>query len=141
MPRYEFHCPIGCHVERVLTLRQHGQVQTCDEHGYVMEQIISAPILVVAQPECHYTSPIDDRPITSWAERRNDLARSNCQPYDPEMKTDAARFRAEKQAAVDLAIDATVEESVEKMSTKQRAQLWSEVREQGVGMETLRSTP
>jgi hypothetical protein len=104
------------------------------------EQIITAPLLVkVAQDVC-YDSPIDGRPITSWEARREDLKRSNCRPYDPEMKTDAARYRKAQDDALEASIDQHVEETIEKMPTAQRGKLYSELTEQGVQVEYVRST-
>jgi hypothetical protein len=77
-----------------------------------------------------YDSPIDGKHITSWAAREEDLARSGCRPYDPEMKTDAARHRREMDDSLDKAVDATVEEAIEKMPTKQRGTLFQELTEQ-----------
>jgi hypothetical protein len=103
-------------------------------------RLICAPLLVKAQPECRYDSPIDGTPITTWRQRRTDLDRHNCQPYDPEMKTDAVRRRQEKDAAIERSVDATVEEAFEKMPTKTRAKLASEVTDQGADCSYLRGT-
>jgi hypothetical protein len=87
-----------------------------------------------------YDSPIDGRPITSWDARQEDLKRSHCRPYDPEMKKDAERFRQAQDAALEASIEATVEEAIEKMPTAKRGKLMSELTEQGVGVEYARST-
>jgi hypothetical protein len=97
-------------------------------------------LLVRAAQDVCYDSPIDGRPITSWDARQEDLKRSNCRPYDPEMKTDAARFRKEQDAALDQSIDAHVEQAIEKMPTAQRGKLYSELTSQGIGLDYTRTT-
>ena len=98
-------------------------------------------MLVIPQPECRYESPIDGTPITSWAQRREDLARHNCEPYDPGRKEDYLRRQKESQGALDRAMDSTIEEAVELMPYKQRAKLNAELTEAGVTAEVERRTP
>lgn len=40
-----------------------------------------------------YHSPIDDRLISSNSERREDLKRNNCVPYEPSMSPTKGRYR------------------------------------------------
>jgi len=123
---------VGCHSERWLTLSQHAQVQTCDRHGYVLEQIISAPILVKAAQDVCYDSPIDGSPVTSWAARTEDLKRNGCRPYEPGMRQDHERQIQESEESLDKAIEQTVERSIEKMPTEKRGKLYNELTRAGV---------
>ena len=93
-----------------------------------------------AQEECRYTSPIDDKPITTWAQRLDDLDRHNCQPYDPEMKTDYHQRQKDSDASLDKAVEESVEEAIAKMPTKQRGQLHKELVEMGTDLTYHRST-
>lgn len=130
MPLYQFQCAEGHGFERFVPLAEFEQVQACD-CGQPSQRVIGAPMLVSGQPECRYDSPIDGRPITTWAQRRDDLARSNCRPYDPEMKTDyQARVQASARA-LDESVGQSVEEAIAKMPTATRAKLYSELTEQG----------
>lgn len=92
------------------------------------------------QPECRYDSPITGEPITSWAKRTEDLAKHNCEPYDPARKQDYLKRMADNDARLDKAMGETAEEFVEKLPTKQRGQLQSELTEQGYGLDYSRST-
>lgn len=83
------------------------------------------------QRECRYDSPIDGRSISSWAERREDLARNHCQEYDPEMKKDAARHREREQSKLEASLDASVEKSIMGMDTRQRERLGAEIQSGG----------
>lgn len=127
---YEYRCEQGHVFQRVLHVRDHTPLAVCD-CGLMGVQVIAAPLLVTAQPECRYDSPIDGTPITTWAQRDWDLKRSGCRPYDEGMKQDYERQQVESERALDAAIDETVERRVEQMSTAQRGKLWSEVTEQG----------
>ena len=86
-----------------------------------------SPTIGYVQRDCRYDSPIDGRAITSWAQRREDLARNNCQEYDPEMKKDAERFRAQKQAQLEASLDTTVEKTILSMDGKKREKLGNEL--------------
>ncbi len=125
MPAYEYECPNGHHFERVLPVSEYDKPQTC-ECGAQGQKLISRTFGFV-QRECRYDSPIDGRPITSWAQRRDDLARNGCQEYDPEMKKDAERFRAREQAKLEAAMDATVEEVIDKMPARKKESLEREL--------------
>jgi putative FmdB family regulatory protein len=119
---YQYRCKHGHDFERVLPVADYRTPQTC-ECGAEGRRIISVPRLVTVQPECNYDSPIDGKPITSWKQRQEDLARSGCRPYDPEMKTDAERFRKRQDQELDKAIEQTVEAQIETMPGKKREQL------------------
>ena len=112
--------------------------QFCDE---LAERIISVPLFVKAAPNVCYDSPIDGKPITSWDMRREDLKRNGCREYDPEMKTDYANRIKESEAQLDATIEAHVEEAIEKMPTAKRGKLYSELTEQGVQADVIRTTP
>jgi hypothetical protein len=140
MPMYAYRCPLGCSLDVFLTVKQHGRLNYCDRHGYVMEQVIGAPLLVKVQPECRYDSPITGEPVTTWAARQDDLKRHDCIPYDPLMKQDHERRLAEQEARLEQAVDEDVEAAIEKMPTAKRAKLYSEMVEQGMDTELVRST-
>lgn len=141
MPTYIFQCPAGCVFERYVQLRNFHEPQGCPAHGYHAERMIQAPILVkVAQDVC-YDSPVTGEPVTNWHQRKEDLKRHGCTPYDPEIKTDYANRIKREEAELDKSIEVHVEEAIEKMPTKKRAQLYSELTEQGKDIDVVRSTP
>lgn len=75
--------------------------------GGEMDRQISAPAF--RPPMQPYRSPITGEWVEGERMRRNDLARNNCVPYDPEMKKDAARKKLEDEARIDKAVDKAVE--------------------------------
>ena len=140
MPTYIWSCPAGCIFERYVRLVNFHDPQACPAHGYHAERMIQAPMLVkVAQDVC-YDSPIDGRPITSWEARKEDLKRNHCRPYDPEIKKDTMRLKKEADDKLDKSIEATVEAAIEKMPTKKRARLHSELIEQSADVSYNRAT-
>jgi len=90
------------------------------------KRVMEAPMVFV-KPDVHYESPIDGRVISSKQQRLDDLARSNCIEYDPEMKTDAERRRQEADKVLDKAVDSTVEAAFEKMPVKKKERLTNEL--------------
>lgn len=141
MPEYLYQCPAEHHMSRFTNVKNHRPFVECDVCGVLAQQVLTAPLLVKAAADVCYDSPIDGTPITSWAARRNDLATHGCREYDPGMKTDYHQRIKDSEAALDRAVDTHVEASIEKMPTKQRAKLYSELTEQGVSAEVVRSTP
>lgn len=139
MPIYTFLCHNGHRYERFLRVASLEEVQMCFCNA-PSEVTITPPLMVkVAQDVC-YDSPIDGKPITSWAQRQEDLARSNCQPYDPEMKTDYTNRVKASERELDQAVGETVEEAIAKMPTQKRGKLYSEMAEQGHDLAVVRGT-
>lgn len=77
--------------------------------------------------EVRYDCPKTGKPITSYAQHRDNLARHGCQEYDPEMKTDAANFRKEQDDRLDRSVDETVERQIESMPGYKRERLGKEM--------------
>jgi putative FmdB family regulatory protein len=123
---YEYSCKRGHHFERVLAVADYQTPQIC-ECGADSRRIISLPRLVKVSPDVRYDSPIDGRPITSMAQRRDDMARNNCQEYDPMMRQDAERFRARTEAALDAKMGETVEREIATMPGDKREKLGNEL--------------
>ena len=140
MPQYLYHCRGNHTFIRFSTISEHSPIALC-ECGQQASQIITAPTLVKVAADVCYDSPIDGRPITSHQARLEDMKRHDCVEYDPEMKKDYERRIKESDEHLDRLVDAHVEESIEKMPTAKRAQLYSEMTEQGMSADVVRSTP
>jgi len=134
MPLYEYSCRNGHFFMKFLTVVNHSPIWVCDTCGEVGQQVIGAPLEVKIAEDVCYDSPIDGSPITSHAKRIEDLKRNGCQPYDPGMKQDYIRKQQEDEKALDKSIDQHVERAIEKMPTKKRGQLYSELTEQGTSL-------
>lgn len=138
MPTYSYSCSKGHFFDRYLPLAEYDAPQTCacGEAG----RKLFPRVHLMKRREVYYDSPIDGRPITSEAARREDLARNNCQEYDPEMKKDAERRRREASEALDRSIDETVEREVAAMPSEKRERLDAELTRGGLDLEYTRST-
>jgi len=101
-------------------------------------RFMASPMIFVSQDVC-YDSPIDGRPITSMAAHRDDLARSGCVAYDPEMKKDAARRRQESADKLESSIDDHVEREWAGMPSQKKEVLAAEM-QAGVTLEPVRQT-
>jgi putative FmdB family regulatory protein len=137
VPTYEYRCG-GCGSARdaYRTVEQRNDAPVCCGQG--MERQISR-VMGFVQADIRYDSPIDGRPITNKQMRLEDLARSNCQPYDPEMKKDAERRRKEAEAKLEKAVDETVEREIHAMTPRKRESLIGEL-EGGLTAEPMRHT-
>ena len=141
MPEYIYECYHQHRSSVLTTLAGHKIVIDCPSCGAPAPQVITAPLLVKASQDVCYDSPIDGRPITNWQARQEDLKRNGCREYDPEMKRDFHQRLKDSESALDKTVDTHVEASIEKMPTKQRAKLYSELTQEGVSAEVVRSTP
>jgi hypothetical protein len=100
--------------------------------GQDAKQVITAPTVVIpshmsATGQTAYESPATGRIITSDRERRNDLAESGCIEYDPGMRQDADRRKAEEEKSLDAAVDETVEREFAAMPSHKLEQLSNEI--------------
>ena len=126
MPTYLYICPTGTQFERYLPVARYRESQACPCCGEIAAKVITAPTVYV-QPDICYDSPIDGRPITSKQARVEDLARSNCVPYDPEIKKDYQRRIEREEKELDRAVDATVDKEIALMPARKREKLEAEL--------------
>ena len=140
MPFYAYQCPDGHQFQHYLSVAAHRATWPCP-CGEMATQRITAPAMVKVCADVCYDSPITGEPITNHHARIEDMKRSNSRPYDPEERTDFHRRQSQADQALDQAIDIHVEEAIEKMPTKQRGQLASELLDKSATIEYARSTP
>lgn len=137
-PVYEYACDCGQFFDRYLPLARYDEVQKC-LCGRACRKLLPR-VTVISSRDIHYESPIDGRPVTSEAARRQDLARSGSIPYDPEMKKDAERRRQDEDKAMDAAIDATVEREIAAMPSAKRERLEAELTRSDTDLAYTRGT-
>lgn len=141
MPIYCYQCAVGHYHEVYRSVRDHQPVRACPACPREARQVLTPPALVTVAPNLSYASPIDGAPITSWAARREDLARHDCIPYDPAMKQDVERRQEDRAVALDQAVEETVGRTIARLSPTERAQLTREVTQMGTDLEVRRSSP
>lgn len=137
MPLHDFMCERG-HVTEELVAQGVDQI-TCACYLPAHKVFLTPPMGFVQRDIC-YDSPIDGRPITTKQARLDDLARHGCIEYDPEMKKDQAARIAREEAALEAAVDQTVDREIAQMPARKREKLEAEM--QG-GMDAVpeRMTP
>jgi len=138
MPIYEYECGCGKEFDRYLPASKYLDPQEC-VCGQIARKVIRTPPIGFVQKDICYDSPIDGRPITSMAARREDLARSGCIEYDPEMRKDANRRVKEADEALDRSVDNLVEAEFSKMPARAKEKLTAEL-ESGATAEPVRLT-
>lgn len=125
MPIYEYACLSGHSFERYLPVSEYDCPQTC-ECGAASTKQLSAPMVLADLPG--YQSPVDGRWIEGRKARREDLARSNCVPYEPSMKADYLKRIEKGQAEIDKKVEAHVEAEIHRMPVRKREKLEQELR-------------
>lgn len=138
MPLHNFVCANG-HLSELYQpldgLKEWEQCPSCDE--WAQKRFLRAPAGRVLNVQ--YQSPVDGRAITTKHAREEDLARNNCVPYDPEMKTDYLRRQRESNEAIEKKADALVEAEIHNMGARKRERLEAEFRN-GADLAFERST-
>lgn len=158
MPLHDFRCKLG-HITTAFVYHGVNEID-CEEcshctpacaekhiPGYEVLHIglkaekvfLKAPAAFVRQDIC-YDSPIDGRPITSMQARIEDLARSNCVPYEEGIKQDQERIKRESETALERSFDETVERELAAMPARKLEKLTGEL-EGGMAAEPTRITP
>ena len=89
------------------------------------------------RPWDRYISPASGKPITSYKERREDMARHDCVDYEPSLKKHSKAHMEAEDAKLDKKLDETVEKEILNMPTKKREKLAAEL-ESGADCEYMR---
>lgn len=127
MPIHDTRCQkCGEIEERFIPLECLGEVQT-HSCGGTMERVFFRFPFATIQADVAYESPIDGKPITSMAARKEDMKRAGCIEYDPEMRTDYTRRMERDAAALEAAVDQTVDAEIARMPARKREKLEAEM--------------
>jgi len=124
-------------MQSITELREYEPCAYCDKQA--QKRFLSFPYAYV-QGDIHYDSPIDGRPITNKQARIEDLARTGCVEYDPDMKQDYARRLRESEAKLEATFDASIDEALESMPARQKEKLDAEL-QGGMTADVTRITP
>jgi len=133
MPVYVYACPECLHsFEKFRSVAQFQRTEDCPVCDAVARQVITAPMVIIpahmsATGESGYRSPIDGRPITTAAQRREDMARNDCVEYEPGMRQDVDRRVIEDEKALDRAVDETFDREIAKMPAAKLERLDAEM--------------
>lgn len=125
MPLYRLECANGHAFDRFLKLAEYDTPQVC-ECGAVAERRIMPTMVSVDNYE--YRSPVDGRLIRGKRQRHEDLRRNNCIEYDPSMRTEYERKRAQGMAELEKQVDEHVDREIALMPARKRELLEQELR-------------
>lgn len=135
MPVYVFSCDNGHRFDRFLPLDEYDTPQTCDCGAEAHRKIVPTMLNCDIAPWDAYISPATGKPITSYKERREDMARSGCVDYDEGMKRDQKAMIKQGDDALDKAIDQTVEKEISKMDAHKKERLYNEMQHNDLSYE------
>ena len=137
MPLFPYRCANKHDTLKVLRVKDYEEAVDCEQCTLAAVRVFTAPVVKVAV-DVHYTSPIDKRPITTHAARREDMKRNGCMEYDPERQKDVARREQGGGGALEATIDETGHREVAKLPKAKKDQLVKEVTRQGMTVEAVR---
>lgn len=141
MPLHDFRCPNGHEFELVVPAGTEEVVCIrCSRLDVLAQKVFLCFPVAFVRADVHYRSPVTGEPITSAAQRQDDLRRQGCIAWEPGIKQDAARNRTAEDTALDQAVEATVDEFVATASPRKLEVLEQELRG-GASVETVRSSP
>ncbi len=127
MPIYVYQCEDGHQFDIYLKIKDLDQKQICKCGKEAKRKIVPTMLNCDIQPWDHYISPASGKLITSYKERREDMAATGCVDYDPGVKTDYQKRIKDGDSKLDKAIDQTVEQEFEKMPSQKKERLANEL--------------
>ena len=112
MPVYTYSCP-SCKkrfevFKRIANLERREDSPCCHLEA---QRVVTATLAVRGMFE-PYISEASGKVISSPSQRRDDLARTGCIEYDPEMRKDVQRVNEEAERKLDQTLDAALGETL-----------------------------
>ena len=127
MPIYTYKCKNGHQFDRFLNLKDYKQPQTCDCGAESERKIMPTMVNCDIQPWDHYVSPVSGKLITSYKQRREDMAKHDCVDYEPSLKKNITQHMEAEDRKLEKAMDETVEKEFENMPVRKREKLAEEL--------------
>lgn len=137
MPIYAYRCG-GCGTSQDIFKRiaQLDEPEACERCGVPMTRQVAAPVVLGDYPG--YACPITGDWIEGRKAHIENLKKHGCRVYEPG-ETEQARTSADfAEKQLESSIESTVEEFIEKLPTRKREQLATEL-ESGVDVGVIRT--
>lgn len=128
MPVYTYICEEGHIFDRYLKLKDYKKPQTCICGKSARRQIMPTMLNCDMQPWDRYISPVSGKPITSYKERREDMAKYDCVDYEPSLTKHVTQKVKDDEKKLDKAVDETVEQLIDAMPARKKEQLETELK-------------
>jgi hypothetical protein len=139
-PMHDFQCPTGHVFTAYQPLDKLDATMACAQCKAMADKVFLKAPMGFVKMDVHYTSPVDGRPITSWNEHVEELARTDTIVYEPGIKQDQERNQRMRDEALEKAVDETVEREVATMPARKKEKLAAEL-EGGLTADVQRVTP
>ena len=126
MPVYEYYCN-HCRgrFDKFHKLADYAKPTTCPQCGGLSEKLLSAPA-VVGDYE-GYECPVSGKWVEGRRQHEENLKRTGCRVFEPGERESLIRRKAAEEAALDRAVEETVDAAIEAMPTRKREQLVQEL--------------
>ena len=127
MPIYTYTCENGHQFDRFLRLADYKKPQTCDCGLEAKRKIMPTMVNCDIQPWDHYISPASGKLITSYKERRADMAETGCVDYEPSLTRDVTKHMHVEDEKLEKRMDETVEKTIAGWDNRKREKLANEL--------------
>jgi len=126
MALYNYECPTHGRFEAWRPMAEYDQPEPCPHCGELSPRGVSAPRSLQADYE-PYHCPITGNVISGRRAHRENLRKHNCRVFETGERENLIRTKAAAEAAFDKAIETTVEQSFDAMTSSQRESLANEL--------------
>lgn len=139
MPLYLYKCPT-CAAQRDIfkPIAELDRVENCHKCNFAMNRQIVAPMVKGDYPG--YTCPVTGTWIEGRRAHEENLKKHGCRILEAGETENVRRSRAQEDAALDAAVEATVDQFVAELPAAKREKLVAEV-EGGFTADVVRTTP
>lgn len=97
------------------------------EKPHVHHVPVKVDIQIVCKHFENYESPTSGEIVNGFKARKEDMARTGCVEYDPEMKTDYKNRIAREEKELSEKVEETVNKEIARMPARKRGQLFNEL--------------
>ena len=137
MPIYSYKCPTCSRKRDVFKrLAELDRVESCLNCGFAMNRQLSAPMVKGDYPG--YSCPITGKWIEGRRAHEENLKKHGCRVLEAGETESAKRTWAAEDAALETAVESTVEEFVETLPTEKKERLAAEI-QSGLDVELTRN--
>jgi len=126
MPLHDHKCFAGHVFERFIELADLDKPQVCKCGAWADRIYTRFPLAFVSMDVC-YESPVDGRPITSYQQHLEELARTDCVVYESGIKQDQERNAKLRDEALERSVEETVDREIATMPAMKREKLVAEL--------------
>lgn len=127
MPIYVFKCEDGHTFDEFLKISEYDTPMTCQCGKPAKRQIVPTMLNMDMPNWDRYISPTTGKLITSYKQRKADMAASGCVDYEPSLKHDISKKIGKSETKMDSAVDAFIEKEIEQMPSEKREKLGNEL--------------